>query len=416
MREASERVRLTGCGVVTAAGALRGELWRHLIERRSGIRPARFLEESGLAVRFAGEVDPAQLDAGFDPPTHCRSTVFAAQAVADAIADADLARAGLEPEEIGIALGTNFANLEACVSFCETSLAEGWRALRPTLFPGTMITTPAGQLAIRFGLRGPNATLSTGHGAGVDALEFAIGQVACGRARAMIVVGVEELSREVVAGFAEAGLLAGGGPGGVGEARCAPYDARAAGIILGEGAAALVIEDRASALRRGARRLARIRSVATARSPAAHACFGGGDPGPLARAMEAALRAAELRPDEIDCISGSADSGVVDALEGEAVRAVFPHPPPVTAVKGNTGECLAASPMIQLGLAAVCLREGIIPPVCGLEQPSPRVGLRSIVREPTAAPLGNVLVSAVGWDGAASALIVGGDSERSLAP
>jgi 3-oxoacyl-[acyl-carrier-protein] synthase II len=270
-----------------------------------------------------------------------RGSQFAIVACSQAIAEAgyDVAK---DPESIGIALGTGSAGAGALTEFLRVLLTESPEAAPPFHFPNTVANAPASQVSIELKLYGPNVTVTQKDPSAVNALLFASLAVGSGRARAMIAGGVDEWNPVYALGFDRVSALRG--------------EKRASGIVQGEGAFAVLLEEESAARARGARPLAALAGIGVAGVPTEPYRFAP-DPRAMARAMRGALAEAGSLPDRIGLWLPSRD-GVedMDAAEREAAADVFGTPPPEIAVKFAVGE-MAASGGGQLVAACRCLAD-----------------------------------------------------------
>jgi 3-oxoacyl-[acyl-carrier-protein] synthase II len=288
--------------------------------------------------------------------------------------------------------------------FDRRALTAGPQYVRPFEFANSVINAAAGQAAIHHGLTGVNTTLAGGASAGVQAIGHAADLIRAGRAVALLAGGAEELCFESHFGFDRAGRLAArDGPG-----TAVPFHARRTGFHLGEGAALLALEEGEHARSRGARVLAKVRGNGSGFDP-----FRGEEPAraaeAVARAVRAALDDAGLGPGAIDCWSSSASGGPgsdrteaagVAAALGERARELA-----VTAVKGQLGEALGASGAFQAVVALEAFRCGVLPGIAGLDEPEPDLPFAA-GPESRNGGFGRALVTGVGLDGAAVALVL----------
>jgi len=256
-----------------------------------------------------------------------RGSQFAIVACCQAIAEAryDVAQ---DPESIGIALGTGSAGAGALTEFLRVLLTESPEAAPPFHFPNTVANAPASQVSIELKLYGPNVTVTQKDPSAVNALLFASLAIGSGRARAMIAGGVDEWNPVYALGFDRVSALRG--------------EKRASGIVQGEGAFAILLEEESSARTRGARPLAALAGIGIAGVPTEPYRFAP-DPRAMARAMKGALAEAGREADGIGLWFPSRD-GVhdMDEAEREAAAEVFGSPPPELAVKLAVGEMAAS--------------------------------------------------------------------------
>ena len=375
---AARRVAVTGTGVISALGASLAEFHRSLAAGRSGIRrlPPE-LAESGVQVGAAvdwnaNEREAASLD---------RVSQFALAATAQAVAASALPISAANRDRIGVSWGTGMGGantLEA--GYRQVYGAREWR-MRPLTIVMSMNNAAGSNVALRHGLRGPFANYSTACSSSAMALGEAMRTIAAGRADAMIAGGAEALlTPGVLAAWQALRTLA---PADAADAAasCKPFDIRRAGLVLGEGAAAFVLEDEAHARSRGARIHALLTGYGNT-CDAAHMSRPERDG--QVRAMREALSEAQLSPADVGYINahGTATS-VGDVVEAQAINALFgaaARDVRVSSTKSLHGHLLGGAGALEFA-AALLAFEGVAPPTGYLEQPDPACELRHVARE-----------------------------------
>ena len=337
---------VTGTGAVSALGRSAEEFYRRLSRGESAIRPFRDDERDGLQATHVARYDgfspqpeiPAMKARRFD-----RGSQFALIACSQAVAEAGY-RIGDAPEQIGIAMGTGSAGAGALTEFLRVLLTESPEAAPPFHFPNTVANAPASQVSIELKIYGPNVTVTQKDPSGLNALLFSCLALRSGRARAMLAGAVDEWNAAYAMGFDRVGALRG--------------EKRASGIVQGEGAFVLLVEDEGRARARGARPLARVAGIATAGVPSEPYRFAP-DAAAMERAIRGALADADASPESIDLWLPSRDGVVaMDQAEARAIDAVFGgRRPRELAVKDAIGE-MAAAGGAQLVAACRALAAG----------------------------------------------------------
>jgi len=282
--------------------------------------------------------------------------------------------AGLEPEEegrrgaafIGVAIG----GLGEIVDAQATLDTRGARRVSPFFILRTAPNLATGEVAIRFGLRGPSFATASACTSGSHAVGEAFRAIRDGRADYALAGGSEAVVRRlVVAGFNSMRALS--TRNDPPEAASRPFDADRDGFVLAEGAASLVLEEAERAKKRGAPILAELRGYG-ASTDAYHATLPAPDGAGLAAAMEEALAEGELEPTEVDYVNPHATSTPAgDAAEAEAIVRVFGEHAKrglwVSATKSMTGHLLGASGALEAALAVSSIHRGEVPPTLNLE-------------------------------------------------
>jgi len=405
-----KEIVITGVGVVACNGIGREAFWGALRKGVSGIKPVSLFDTGSIKSKQAGEIKD------FDAKRYLgdkglrlldRSTKLANVAAKLALDDAHFTVTEENADETGVVLGTTLGSVWSISEFDKTALVEGPRYVNPALFPNTVINSPASQISIRFGIKGFNTTIATGFTSSMDALKYACDFIRLGRARAVLVGGVEELCLQTYLGFYKLQFLS-GSKGDDQELNC-PFDRRRNGIVFGEGAAMLLIEDVETARARGVPIYARISSLGYEFVPYRinkYHRLGTG----IRKAMKEAMEAADLDVKDIDCISANANSTPeADRIEAEAIREVFgstAQKTPVTAIKSMVGETFSASGAMQLVAASGSIEEGFIPPTLNLREKDPDCALNCKDGISQKADITHVLISCFGPSGVNTAVVL----------
>ncbi len=322
---------ITGTGAACPLGRSASEFYRRLLAGESAIRRMTPEERGTLQATHVARCDgftpqpeiPAMKARRFD-----RGSQFALVACGQALSEAAYDVAS-DPGSIGIAVGTGSAGAGALTEFLRVLLTESPEAAPPFHFANTVANAPASQVSIELKLHGPNVTVTQKDPSAVNALLFASLAIASGKARAMLVGGVDEWNPVYALGFDRVGALQG--------------EKRSSGIVQGEGAFALLLESETSARHRGKRPIARLCGIGIAGVPTEPYRFAP-DREAMGRAVRGALADAGAAPEGIGLWFPSRD-GVeeMDAAELDAMRGVFGSSlPPEILVKQAIGEMAAA--------------------------------------------------------------------------
>jgi 3-oxoacyl-(acyl-carrier-protein) synthase len=403
MRPIGSRVIVTGGGAVSPFGA--------------GVEPLVLGVSSGR--RAQGRTDGGRV--ARVPPAAVAACPFGANAwrrldlgskMAAAAAYEALQAAGYPAEvprpadDAGIAtlLGTMTAGIETLRAFLGALFREGPESVSPMQFPFTVPNAPASQCSILLGLQGPNLTICEMEASGLAAVATAADLIRSGAIEAAVAGGVDEQSETFGRAWARLRLTHRGNP----ETFPGPFAKIRRGFMPGEGAYLLVLESIDRARRRGAEPWAEVvgESMTHGRA-AAHAWSR--DAEEVASAIRETVTRAGLRPREIGYVAASANgTRDIDAAEARALRLAFGDEArrvPVTSVKGSIGESAAASACSAL-VGAVSIRDGFIPPLAGLVEPDPDLGLDLVTRDARRERVPSVLVHALGTGGSACCVIL----------
>lgn len=377
------RVAITGCGVVSAIALGFPEFRRALAQARPGISslPQETIRRAGVAVAAqvawdAGAhfkpAEAAQLD---------RVSQFSLVAAHEALACARLAPEAADRDRIGVYWGTGMGGthtLEA--AYAQVYGRDDYR-LRPLTVVMAMVNAAGANVALRWNLRGPFANFATACSSSAMAIGEAMRVIEAGRADAIVAGGAEALlTPGTLAAWHAVRTLA---PADRADpaASCRPFDRRRSGLVLGEGAAAFVLEEEERARARAAPILGLLTGYGNT-CDAVH--ISRPDRDGQVRAMRAALEDARLAPEAIGYLNAHGTATVVgDVVECEAIRIAFgaaADAVPVSSTKALHGHLLGAAGALELAAALVPLLDGVLPPTAFLEEPDPACAVRHVAR------------------------------------
>ena len=400
------RVVITGVGLVTALGSGADHVLDELLACRSGIRP---VEVEGIGEIPAARVPDADSDAEERFGRRVARRMDRASRLAAIAADDALRDAGpleLDPGRVGAAVGSAHGGA-ATIAQGQTTLEQrGADRVGPLTIPLGLVNAPAASVARTAGLRGPSLAPATACAAGADAVGQALILIREGRADAMVAGGADApLVPVVVAGYLSSGALA---PADArpAESVSRPFDVGRSGFVIGEGAAALVLEERERALARGARIYAELVGYG-ASCDAGHLT----DPEPEGIgpgvAIATALADAALVAEDVEVVSAHATSTTAgDRAEARALAKAGLADAAVFAAKGAVGHALGGAGAIEAALSALAVARGAVPPTLNLETTEEDDPLRSHVREPRIGEVTTVASTSFGFGGANACLIL----------
>jgi 3-oxoacyl-[acyl-carrier-protein] synthase II len=381
---------ITGCGVVSPLGSGVPAFWDGLVAGRTAVAPVRGFAATDLAPNAVAEVT----DAGGDVD---RAGGFALTAAREALLDAALDPAALGTTRVGVALGTTLGGM---LLFEEWDAAGAGERGSPGDLDRVPYYAPAVRVARAFGCRGPVATAQLACASGTHAVAMAAAWIRAGRADVVLAGGADLLCRFVVAGFNALRATAD-------EAR--PFDRERRGLVLGEGAAVVVVEDAAYAAARGVPLRARILGVGAA-ADAVHMTAPDRAGGGAARAIVAALSDADVRPVDVGFVSAhGTGTPYNDAMEAVAIGRVFgERAVPVNSIKGSVGHSLGAAGAFETVLCVQALAHGVIPPTVGLRTIDPACRAIDVVQgEPRRRAIDVAVSTSSGFAGSNAALVLG---------
>ncbi len=373
------RIAVTGAGVLSPLGLTLAEFHRSLGDARSAIGrlPADVAQGSGVQVGALIDWDPTRHLPGPEASNLDRVAQFALAAAGQAIAEA-----GLPSEDrtrTGVYWGTGLGGAHTLESAYRQVYGKGEWRVRPLTVVMGMSNAAGAAVALRHGLRGPFANFATACSSSAMALGEAARLVASGRVDAMVAGGSAALlTPGTLAAWQALRTLA---PADAADAAasCKPFDKRRAGLVLGEGAAAFVLEDETRARARGAR----IHALLTGYGNTCDAVHvSRPDRDGQVRAMREALHEAGLEPRAIGYINAHGTATAVgDVVEAEAINAVFGEAAgrvPVSSTKSMHGHLLGGAGALEFAATLLALEHGVLPPTAFLEQPDAACRLRHV--------------------------------------
>ena len=407
------RVVITGVGALTPIGIGRHAFWEGLCQGRSGVRRIRSFDTSPFPCHIGAEVDGFDPGALMDPrrAAHmARFSQFAVAAARLALEDSGLAAAGFDPERVGTCFGTTIGGggdvfQREHLRF----LRRGVSGVSP--FSSSEFTPHAttAHVSVELGLAGPNLTISSGCGTGLDVVSWGRQQIIAGLAEA-VVVGASEapLFEFSFASFCALRILSERNDDPEHASR--PYDLHRDGIVLGEGAAALVLEDLDHALDRRAPILAEVLAYAS-KAEALDVLHVEANGTALAAAIAAALHEASLAPSSLDYINSHGNSDQeYDICETRAFKSALGaavYSIPISSIKSMLGQSLAAGGAMQVAATALALYHGVVPPTINYETPDPECDLDYTPNWARRARLRRALINAHSVGGTHAVLVLG---------
>jgi len=369
-----KRVVVTGAGALTPIGSTLPAFWEALAAGTSGSAPITHFDASKFKTRIACEVK------GYDPQNHFDRkevrkldlyTQYAMVAAHEAMQDAGLLEAGVDPERAGVIWGSGIGGIgtfweEAKVFFS----GDGTPRFSPFFIPKMISDIAAGQISIRYGYRGPNYTVVSACASSTHALIDAANLIRLGKADLFISGGSEaSINPPSVGGFSAMMALSTRNDGPQRASR--PFDRDRDGFVIGEGAGALILEEMEHAKKRGAKIYAEL--VGTGMTgDAYHLTAPNPDGVGAAKVMQLAIDEAGIRPEEIDYVNVHGTSTPLgDVAELKALEKVFGDSVygkvSISSTKSMTGHLLGAAGAVEALACLFAMQKGIIPPTINLE-------------------------------------------------
>jgi 3-oxoacyl-[acyl-carrier-protein] synthase II len=378
----NRRVAVTGLGTVSPVGNDVDTVWKNLVGGCSGLAPITRFDASGYESNAAGEVKGFEARDWMDFKAARRTGLnvqFGVAAAKQALADSGIEVTPENRDDIGIIFASGAGEPKLMMDNKETWDTKGARLVSPFFIANMLVDTASGQIAIETGIRGHNMAVVTACSTGTHSIGEAAEAIRRGDCTAVIAGSTESPIYEMVwVGFGNMRGIGSPRPGEPIQTVSRPFDLTRNGFILGEGAAALVLEDLELAKARGARIYAEVVGYGSTNDawdliqP-----IEGGDG--VARAMEMALARRGVPADEIDMINPHGTSTPLgDLAESQAFHRVFgDHTPDIaiSATKSMTGHMMGAAGSFE-GLATVLsVYHQVVPPTINSRDPDPEIQL-----------------------------------------
>jgi 3-oxoacyl-[acyl-carrier-protein] synthase II len=407
----ARRVVITGLGTVNPCGNDVPTTWRALIEGRTGIGRLTRFDATDLSCQVAGEIKDFDGAARIGAREIRRLGLFMQYAIAagdEAMRDAGFTpEKGPDPERLGVYVGTGIGGFPEIVEAANVLFTEGIEALSAYFIPKSLSNLATGQLAIRWHAKGPSLVLSTACAVGNHSIGEAWRVVRGDEADVVLAGGTEAALTPL--GFG--GFMAMKAMSKQTDPSCAsrPFDRDRDGFVMGEGSGLVVLEDADHAVARGARIYAELCGYGLT-TDAHHITAPTPNGDGAMRAMRAALRSANVRPDEVDYINAHGTSTPAnDPSETAAIRSLFgSHADKlmVSSTKGATGHLLGAAGGVEAVATAMALYTGIVPPTVGLQTPDPACDLDYVPREARESKPRVAISNAFGFGGTNATLVL----------
>lgn len=408
------RVVITGLGCVTALAESVDGLFPALLEGRSGISAIEHFDASSYPVRIGGEIKQFDIGKYVDSREGKRMDLFSQYAVAaamQAVEDSKLDFSKEDSYRIGVIVGTGIGGIQEIEEQHIRLLEKGVRKVSPFTVPRLMANAACGNIAIRYGLRGPNVAVTSACASGTHAIGEAFCNILAGRSDVVVTGGTEAaLSPIGLASFCAARSLS--TRNDEPERASRPFDRDRDGFVMADGAGIVVLEEYEHAKRRGAPIYAELLG------------YGATDDGfhitqPLpegegaAKAMELALADAGVGPEAIDYINAhGTGTELNDLSESIAIKSVFgehAYKVKVSSTKSCLGHSLGATGAIELVVCVKVIGESAIPPTINLENPDERCDLKIdyVPLKMKEAKVNVALSNSFGFGGHNACLVVG---------
>lgn len=406
------RIVITGLGCVSPLGNTVAESWATASAGKTGTGPITHFDAKDHEARIAAEVKNFDANAVFgrkEARRMDRYTQFAAAATQEALTNAGLQITDDNRDRIGAYIGTGIGGLGTLLAEAEVYHAKGPRRVSPFLVPMMLPDTAGGQVAIMFGIRGPNLGMNSACATGSNAIGEAAEVLRRGAADVMLAGGAEAaIIPLALAGFDVMGALSHHNDSP--ETASRPFDKTRDGFVCGEGGAILVLETEAHAKARGATIYGEIAGYGIT-NDAYHVSAPPETGYGAVACMRLALKQAGREPREMDYLNAHGTSTPLnDKSETAAVKTVFgeyAYDLPMSSTKSMTGHLLGAAGAVEAILCVKALQESLIPPTINYQTPDPECDLDYVPNTARAKNLRYVMSNSFGFGGHNACLIFG---------
>jgi beta-ketoacyl-acyl-carrier-protein synthase II len=398
-----QRVVVTGLGTVCPVGNDVPSAWAAMVDGRSGVGRLAKFDASAFEVDIVAEVRDFHPEEVIPSKELRRMTVpaqYAVVAAQQAVADAGLVVDASNAEEVGVIFGSAGGGYGFILEQERTFRERGARRVSPFLISHMVPDAASGHIAIMLGAQGPNLCPGAACSTGTAAVGEAMETIRRGDARVIVCGGTDEpILPVLMAGFqALRGMATDPDPAKA----CKPFDARRNGFVVGEGAAALVLESLASARARGARCYAEVVGYGSSNDAFDMEAPHESARGP-ALAMRLALRKAGLPPEDVGYINAhGTGTPLNDRVETAAIKAVFgehAYRLGVSSTKSMTGHLMGAAGALEGMACVLALRDQVLPPTINYEEPDPDCDLDYVPNESRSAAIEYALSNSIGLGG-----------------
>ena len=398
------KVVVTGLGAIAPNGNNVDDFWSELISGKSGIDTIQSYDTTDHSVKIAGEVINFNYEDHFDRKESRkldRFSIFSLVAAKEAIENAQLDSSKLNPDNIGVILGSGVGGVATLVEQQMVLQDRGPKRVSPHFVPKMIANIAAGHIAIRWNLKGPNQTIVSACASGTDAIGIALRLIQAGDAEAIITGGSEaSVLPLTIAGFANMRALSTRNDDP--QAASRPFDLDRDGFVLGEGSGILVIETEEHALKRNAPIIAEIAGYG-ATDDAYHVTqpSEGGEGG--AKAMLRAISNANLHSEDINYINAHGTSTPFnDKNESSGIKTVFGSHAgkiKISSTKSMTGHLLGASGAVEAIASVKSIEQQIAPPTINYSTPDPDCDLYYIPNKAESFEINSVMSNSFGFGG-----------------
>ncbi len=404
------RVVVTGLGLVSPVGNDIASSWEALKTGQSGINPLSHFDVSSFSTRFGGSIKDFDCSLYMEQKAARRMDIFIQYGIAagvQAFEDSGLLGSQWEDIRAGVAIGSGIGGISTIEETAIQIRESGPRKVSPFFVPGSIINMIAGNLSIRFGLRGPNISVTTACTTGTHNIGLAANMIASNQAEVMLVGGAEMATSPVaLGGFCAARALS--SRNNEPERASRPWDKDRDGFVLSDGAGIMVLEEHEHARKRGAKIYAELAGFGMS-GDAYHVTAPPEGGSGAALCMQNALSSAELDSSAVDYINAHGTSTQAgDLAETEAIKTVFRDHAKhlcISSSKSMLGHLLGASGAVEAIISVLTIRDQVITPTINLDEPDEGCDLDYVPHTTREESVKVVLTNSFGFGGTNGTLV-----------
>lgn len=404
------RVVITGLGALAPNGNSVPQYWDSLVSGKSGIGYITAFDTENLSVKIAGELSNFDAQDHFDRKELRKLdpfTVYHMVSSSEAITQAGLTQ-NIDMDRVGVIIGSGVGGIQTLEDQCNIYSSRGQRRVSPFFVPRMIANIAAGNLAIKYGFKGPNQTIISACASGTDAIGLAARTIQYGDADVMITGGTEaSITGLTISGFANIKALSTRNEDP--ESASRPFDAERDGFVLGEGSASIVLEELSHAEKRGASILAELVGYGSTDDAFHITQPSEGGKGAI-KAMQNALDDANLSVNDIDYINAHGTSTPFnDKTESAAITSLFgDHTKKlkVSSTKSMVGHALGASGALEAIACIQAIQNDILPPTINYNNPDPECTLDYVPNNSQKSTINAAMSNSFGFGGHNGVIVI----------
>lgn len=404
------RVVVTGIGALTPIGNNVDDMWKSMLNGKSGAAPITKFDTSDFSTKFACEVKDFKAEDYIDKKDAKRMDIFTHFAMASssmAIDDSKLDLDSVDKERFGVVYGSGIGGILTLEKQITNFVHGGPRKISPFFVPMMISDIAAGHISIKYGLKGPNYATTSACATSTHAISDALFLIQRGSADIIVSGGAEaSVTQMAVGGFNAARALSTWNDRYSEASR--PFDKERNGFVMAEGSATLILEELEHAKNRGAKIYAEIVGAGLT-GDAFHVTAPAPEGDGAYRSMREALRDGGISPEEVDYINAHGTSTILNDLnETKAIKKLFgdyAYKVAISSTKSMTGHLLGAAGAVESIACILAIRDSIVPPTINLDEPDPECDLNYTPKVPIKRNIKYAISNTFGFGGHNSTLL-----------